>query len=54
MEATLEDDKQSLLSELSSWDDHVERKWIPRIELVAGVTAMIVVALSLLWGGKSP
>ena len=39
--------------ELSNWDERFEKKWIPRIELVAGITAMIVLTLSLLWGGKA-
>jgi hypothetical protein len=40
-------------SELSKWDDHVKNEWI---ELVAGLSAMIVLTLSLLavWDGKSP
>ena len=43
-------------SELSKWDDHVEKEWIQWIELVAGVSAMIVLTWSLLaaWDGKSP
>jgi hypothetical protein len=43
-------------SELSKWDDHVEREWIQWIELIAGVSAMIVLTWSLLaaWDGKSP
>jgi hypothetical protein len=39
--------------ELSNWDERLEKKWVPRIELVAGITAMIVLTLSILWGGKS-
>jgi hypothetical protein len=43
-------------SELSKWDDHVKNEWIQWIELVAGLSAMIVLTLSLLavWDGKSP
>jgi hypothetical protein len=43
-------------SELSKWDDHVKNERIQRIELVAGLSAMIVLTLSLLavWDGKSP
>jgi hypothetical protein len=43
-------------SELSKWDDHVEKEWIQWIELVAGLSAMIVLKLSLLavWDGKPP
>jgi hypothetical protein len=43
-------------SEVSKWDDHVEKEWIQWIELVAGLSAMIVLTLSLLavWDGKSP
>jgi predicted small integral membrane protein len=35
---------------------HVEREWIQWMELVAGLSAMIVLTLSLLavWDGKSP
>jgi hypothetical protein len=41
-------------SELSKWDDHVEKEWIQWIDLVAGLSAMIVLTLSLLavWDGK--
>jgi hypothetical protein len=38
---------------LWNWDERFEKKWIPQIELVAGITVMIVLTLSLLWGGKS-
>jgi hypothetical protein len=38
---------------LSDWDELFEKKWIPRIELIAGITTMIVLTLNLLWGGKS-
>ena len=43
-------------SELSKWDDHVEKKWIQWIELAAGLSAMMVLIWSLLaaWDGKSP
>jgi hypothetical protein len=43
-------------SEVSKWDDHVEKGWIQWIELAAGLSAMIVLTLSLLavWDGKSP
>jgi len=42
--------------ELSKWDDHVVKEWIQWIELVAGLSAMIVLTWSLLsvWDGKSP
>jgi hypothetical protein len=48
--------RKSWWSELSKRDDHVEREWIQWIELVAGLSAMIVLTLSLLavWDGKSP
>jgi hypothetical protein len=47
---------QELWSELSKWDDHVEKEWIQRIELAAGLSAMMVLIWSLLaaWDGKSP
>src|SRR5262249_52873707 len=35
-------------SEVSKWDDHVEKGWIQWIELVAGLSAMIALTLSLL------
>jgi hypothetical protein len=43
-------------SELSKRDDRVEKDWIQWIELVAGLSAMIVLTLSLLtvWDGKPP
>ena len=43
-------------SELLNWEDHIEKEWIQWIELVAGLSAMIVLTLSLLavWDGKSP
>jgi predicted small integral membrane protein len=43
-------------SELSKRDDRVENDWIQWIELVAGLSAMIVLTLSLLavWDGQSP
>jgi predicted small integral membrane protein len=37
-----------LWSELSKWHDRVEKEWIQWIELVAGLSAMIVLTLSLL------
>jgi hypothetical protein len=42
--------------EVSKWDDRVEKGLIQWIELVAGLSAMIVLTLSLLavWDGKSP
>jgi hypothetical protein len=42
--------------ELSKWDDHVVKEWIQWIELVAGLSAMIVLTWGLLsvWDGKSP
>jgi hypothetical protein len=45
-----------LWSELSKRHDRVEKEWIQWIELVAGLSAMIVLTLSLLavWDGKSP
>src|SRR2546429_6422461 len=42
------DKRKSWWSELSKGDDHVEREWIQWIELVAGLSAMIVLTLSLL------
>jgi hypothetical protein len=50
------DKRKSWWSKLSKGDDHVEREWIQWIELVAGLSAMIVLTLSLLavWDGKSP
>jgi hypothetical protein len=43
-------------SELSKWEDRDENEWIQWIELVAGLSAMIVLTSSVLavWGGKSP
>ena len=43
-------------SELPKRDDHVEKEWIQWIELAAGLSAMMVLTLSLLaaWDGKSP
>ena len=48
--------RNSWWSKLSKWDDHVEKEWIQWIELVAGLSAMIVLTLSLLavWDGQSP
>ena len=50
------DKRNSWLSKLSKWDDRAEKEWIQWIELVAGLSAMIVLTLSLLavWDGKSP
>jgi hypothetical protein len=49
-------DKRKFWSELSKWDDRVEREWVQWIELVAGLSAMFVLTWSLLavWDGKSP
>jgi hypothetical protein len=43
-------------SELSKWEDRDENEWIQWIELVAGLSAMIVLTSSVLavWDGKSP
>jgi hypothetical protein len=48
--------RNSWWSKLSKWDDPVEKEWIQWIELVAGLSAMIVLTLSLLavWDGQSP
>src|SRR5262249_25985141 len=48
------DKRKSWWSEVSNWDDHVEKGWIQWIELVAGLCAMIVLTLSLLavWDGN--
>ena len=48
------DKRKSWWSEMSKWDDHVEKGWIQWIELVAGLSAMIVLTLSLLavWDGS--
>jgi hypothetical protein len=48
--------RKSWWSELSKGDDHVEKEWIQWIELVAGLSAMIVLTWSLLavWDGKPP
>jgi hypothetical protein len=50
------DERKFWRSELSKWDGHVETGWIQWIELAAGLSAMIVLTLSLLavWDGKSP
>jgi predicted small integral membrane protein len=40
--------RKFLWSELSKWHDRVEKEWIQWIELVAGLSAMIVLTLSLL------
>src|SRR5262249_4388825 len=49
-------DKRKFWSKLSKWDDRVEREWIQWIELIAGLSALILLTLSLLavWDGKSP
>jgi hypothetical protein len=47
------DKRKSWWSELSKGDDHVEREWIQWIELVAGLSAMIVLTLSLSAGPAS-
>jgi hypothetical protein len=43
-------------SELSKWEDRDENEWIQWNELVAGLSAMIVLTSSVLavWDGKSP
>jgi hypothetical protein len=41
-------DKLSFWSELYKRDEQFERKWIPWIELAAGLTAMSVLTLSFL------
>jgi hypothetical protein len=53
---TMTDKRNSWWSKLSKWDDRAEKEWIQWIELVAGLSAMIVLTLSLLavWDGKSP
>ena len=50
------DKRKSWWSEVSKWDGHVEKGSIQWIELVAGLSAMIVLTLSLLavWDGQSP
>ena len=50
------DKRKSWWSEVSKWDDHVEKEWIQWIELAAGLSAMMVLTWSLLaaWDGKSP
>ena len=49
-------DKRKFWSKLAKWDDRVEREWIQWIELIAGLSALILLTLSLLavWDGKSP
>jgi hypothetical protein len=49
-------DKLNWWSELSKWEDRDENEWILWIELVAGLSAMIVLTSSVLvvWDGKSP
>jgi hypothetical protein len=53
---TMTDKRNSWWSKLSKWDARAEKEWIQWIELVAGLSAMIVLTLSLLavWDGKSP
>jgi hypothetical protein len=48
------DRSNSWWSKLYKWDDHGEKGWIHWIELVAGLSAMTVLTLSLLavWDGK--
>ena len=50
------DKRNSWWSKLFKWDDRAEKEWIQWIELVAGLSAMIVLTLSLLavWAGQSP
>jgi hypothetical protein len=47
-------EKRKFWSELPKCDDQVEREWVQWIELVAGLSAMIVLTLSLLavWDGN--
>jgi hypothetical protein len=47
-------EKRKFWSELPKWDDRVEREWVQWIKLVAGLSAMIVLTLSLLavWDGN--
>jgi hypothetical protein len=51
---SMSDNRKFWWSELSKWDDRVEREWVQWIELVAGLSAMIVLTLSLLavWDGN--
>jgi hypothetical protein len=51
---TLTDERKFWWSELSRWDNQVEKGWVQWIELVAGLSAMIVLTLSLLavWDGN--
>jgi predicted small integral membrane protein len=44
----MSDNRKFWWSELSKWDNRVERDWVQWIELVAGLFAMIVLTLSLL------
>ena len=50
----MSDNRKFCWSELSKWDNRVERDWVQWIELVAGLFAMIVLTLSLLavWDGN--
>jgi hypothetical protein len=50
----MSDNRKFWWSELPKWDDRVEREWVRWIELVAGLSAMIVLTLSLLavWDGN--
>jgi hypothetical protein len=45
-------EKRNWWSELSNWEERFEKRWIRRIELVAGITAATVLTLGVLWGGK--
>ena len=53
---TMTDKRNSWWSKLFKWDDRAEKEWIQWIELVAGLSAMIVLTWSVLavWDGKSP
>ena len=50
----MSDNRKFWWSELPKCDDRVEREWVQWIELVAGLSAMIVLTLSLLavWDGN--
>jgi hypothetical protein len=41
----MSDNRKFWWSELPKWDDRVEREWVQWIELVAGLSAMIVLTL---------
>src|SRR5216117_2086452 len=51
---TLTEERKFCWSKLSKWDNQVEKEWVQWIELVAGLSAMIVLTWSLLaaWDGK--